>query len=225
MSSWEDIAAGPGAVPHPEGTSQRGDGSDPDIPYLYIGDIGDNAGARTSVVAYRVPEPAVTDVPEGGAGGGTHRTAPVETLRFSYPDGAHDAEALLVHPTSGDLYIVTKEATPKVYKAAAPLATGSVTRLTLVASLPPAVLPFDRITGGDIAPDGRRVVLSTYVDGEELELPAGDTRFDDIWAQAPRPLDLGVRDQGESAAYNFDGKAVLATSEGKGAPLYETRHG
>src|SRR5919107_911116 len=40
---WEDIAAGPGPQPN--------------RPYLYVGDIGDNDSKRNEVVVYRVPEP------------------------------------------------------------------------------------------------------------------------------------------------------------------------
>ena len=41
---WEDMAAGPGPV---AGQS-----------YLFLGDIGDNAAVRSSIVVYRVAEPA-----------------------------------------------------------------------------------------------------------------------------------------------------------------------
>ena len=80
---WEDIAAGPGA-----------DGR----PLLYVGDIGDNGAQRPAIDVYRVAEPRVGDA----------ATAPAAHLRLRYPDGAHDAEALLVDPLRGELVIVTK---------------------------------------------------------------------------------------------------------------------
>nr|MDQ3817072.1 hypothetical protein [Acidobacteriota bacterium] len=43
---WEDIAAGPGPQPG--------------VPYIYIGDIGDNYSRRDQITVYRVPEPAIT---------------------------------------------------------------------------------------------------------------------------------------------------------------------
>lgn len=205
-TDWEDIAIG------------TGPGPDPHQPWLYLGDIGDNARQRTSVVVYRAPEPEVP----GGAGAKAATTGPAEALRLTYPDGAHDAEALMVHPVSGDLYIVSKDAKPKVYKVTAPLSTGRPVALTLVATLPATATPFDRITGGDISPDGRHVVLSNYFAGEELSLPAEETDFDAIWSQSAQTVDLGERGQGESAAYRVDGAAVLATSEGAGSPVYET---
>ena len=75
---WEDIAAGPGPTPG--------------VSYLYVGDIGDNAATRTSVQVYRVPEPSVD--PDAPASSPQTLTG-VATLTLKYPDGPHDAEALL----------------------------------------------------------------------------------------------------------------------------------
>jgi len=97
---WEDMAAGPGPR---AGQS-----------YLYLGDIGDNGRNRDQVVVYRVPEPAAPAAP--GAGRGT--TEPAERIPLRYADGPRNAEALLVHPTTGDIYVVVKEPlTAGVYKA------------------------------------------------------------------------------------------------------------
>ena len=70
----------------------------------------------------------------------------------------------------------------------------------------------ETITGADISPDGRRVAVSTYSQGYELELPSGSA-FDDIWAQRPVAVALGARLQGEAVAYRLDGRALLTTSE------------
>ena len=200
---WEDIAAGPGPRA--------------DTPYLYVGDIGDNLAVRPSIVVYRVPEPA--------AGAAPGPTAPAEALTLRYPDGAHDAEALLVHPSSGDVYVVAKEGAPGVYVARAPLAPGSPKTMEKVATLPiggPTVL--SSVTGGDIAPDGRRVALCTYAQGFELVLPEAGAAFDDVWSQPPQPVALGPRPQGEAIAYRPDGKALVTTSErrlGGAAPMQQ----
>lgn len=200
---WEDIAAGPGPRPG--------------VPYLYIGDIGDNLDTRTSVVVHRVPEP-----PAGAAPGATEAA---EALTLRYPDGPHDAEALLVHPTSGDLYIVAKQAPPRVYVARAPLAAGAARTMEKVATLPlEGVGLFGSVTGGDIAPDGRRVALCTYLEGYELVLPAGAGAFDEIWARPLEEVALGPRPQGEGIAYRGDGRALVTTSErrlGGAAPLHQ----
>jgi hypothetical protein len=71
------------------------------------------------------------------------------------------------------------------------------------------------ITGGSISPDGRRVALCDYFQGYELVLPSSNASFNDIWKQKMTGFDLGQRKQGEGIAYRSDGRALLATSEGK----------
>ncbi|MBC7927344.1 MAG: hypothetical protein H7039_16970 [Bryobacteraceae bacterium] len=202
-SDWEDISIGPGAR---SGWN------------LYVGDIGDNRRRRPFVTVYRVPEPQ----PEASA---NRQTASAQALRFTYPDGAHDAECLMVHPVSGDLYIVTKaqlgDSETRVYRASPPRKPGTrPVKLQLVAKL---TLPergfFARlfgITGGDISPDGSRVVLCDYFGA--VEAP-----FDPNWKMEWSVVDLGPREQGEAICYREDGKALLATTEGKEFPLIEVR--
>lgn len=206
---WEDIAAGPGPT---AGTS-----------YLYIGDIGDNEGRRAEIIVYRVKEPTIRPDDSASTKLKPLVTDEVEAIHFRYPDGAHDAEALLVHPLSGDLYIVSKIpfANSFVYKAPTPLNTSEPTTLKRIAELKVPSLFGGLITGGDISPDGLRVALCDYVDGYELVLASKSAPFDQIWKQPLKPLDLGKRKQGESIAYRLDGRALLATSEGVHPPLIE----
>jgi hypothetical protein len=206
---WEDIAAGPG----PQSGSS----------YLYIGDIGDNEGKRSEIIVYRVKEPTIKPNDSSSSRLKPLVTDETEVIRFRYPDGAHDAESLLVHPITGDLYVVSKIpfANPVVYKAAAPLSTNALTTLERLAELNVPSLFGGLITGGDISPDGLRVALCDYVDGYELVLADARAPFDRIWKQSLKPLDLGKRKQGEAIAYRLDGRALLATSEGAHPPLIE----
>jgi hypothetical protein len=202
---WEDIAAGPGPIPGE--------------PYLYVGDIGDNIDQRTQIVVYRIPEPTVGGSPIGTKAAPTP-TPTAEALRLRYPDGARNAEALLVHPVTGDIYVVSKEAKGAgVYKASAPVDPKSVTTLTKVATL--QLGGSELVTGGDISPDGQRVALCTYTRGYELQVPAGGGPFDGVWSQPPSPVDLGFRLQGEGIAYRLDGRALLTTSEIYPSPLQQ----
>jgi hypothetical protein len=195
---WEGLSLGPGPVA--------------DRSYLYIGDIGDNSRKRKFITVYRIEEPDLKS-----------QAKPATIFRFTYPDGPHDAEALMVHPKTGDLYIVIKTNDKAgVYKAKAPL--GSV-RLEKIATLDLPEGSFltrfvGRITGGDISPDGKRVVLCDYDGGLEAIVPANGS-FDAVWKGPWRELDLGRRQQGEGVAYRHDGKAILATSEGPEFPLTE----
>ena len=206
---WEDMAAGPGP--------------DANKSYLYLGDIGDNNEARDEVVVYRVPEPALTAATRKLTKARPGSTEPAEAIRLKYPDGKHDAEALLVHPTTGNIYIVNKVpiANPVVYEAAAPFTTGKLVVMRRIGEIRVPSIFGGVVTGGSISPDGRRVALCDYFQGYEIVLPAGSRDFNDIWKQKMIGFDLGKREQGESITYRLDGKAFLATSEGKQSPLIQ----
>lgn len=209
---WEDIAIGPGPA------AARS--------YLYVGDIGDNAMARSEIIVYRFPEPAPLGADASKSKRDATTTEPAEAIRLKYPDGAHDAEALMVHPSTGDLYVVTKtiEAAAGVYKLRAPFSTSTVNTLERVGQVS-ATGPFGGFfTGGDISPDGRRVVLCDYVGGYELSLPDNSqSAFDDVWKVAPLAINLGERIIGEAVCYGVDGKAIYATSERPPVPLIEVK--
>jgi len=121
---------------------------------LYIGDIGDNNAKRKEIIVYRVPEPA--------AAGGSAQVDGV--FRASYPDGAHDAEALLAAP-DGALYIVTKGDTGHValYRFPRGMSEGTTMRLERVGEPLWNGQPASdaRITDGAISPDGAWIVLRT----------------------------------------------------------------
>ena len=205
---WEDIACGPGP--------ERG------RPYLYAGDIGDNSARRAQIVVYRFPEPAVADSDAATTRATARATERAEAVRLKYPDGPHDAEALLVHPVNGDIYVVTKSVGGAgVYRLSAAEATAGVNTLTLVATLRGPDFFGTSVTGGDISPDGRRVALCDYAQGYELRLPDSARDFDEVWRQTPTVVRLGARRQGEAVCYSLDGAALLATSEGAHPPLYE----
>lgn len=206
---WEDVGAGPGPV---RGTN-----------YLYIGDIGDNRGTRAEITVYRVPEPLVTT-----AHASSFKTTPIPTeaaeiIRLRYPDGNYDAEALLVHPRTGNLYVVTKIplGDPLIYEAQAPLGIGKPTTMVRVGEINLPGFFGGLITGGDISPDGRRVALCGYDQGYELVLTDASAPFNSIWKQTLRAIDLGERKQGEAITYRLDGRALLATSEGRRATLIQ----
>ena len=138
VEDWEAMASGP-----------CGSGS-----CLYIADIGDNSAQRKEITVYRVREPA-------NASG----SAQVDgVFRASYPDGAHDAEALLAAP-DGALYIVTKGDTGHValYRFPRQLRNGTTMHLERVGSPLSTGKPDEngRITDGAISADGEWVVLRT----------------------------------------------------------------
>ena len=205
---WEDMAAGPG----PSG-----------VDVLYVGDIGDNARQRDDLAVYRVPEPPV-DPNRPSVGGQLVATEPAERFPFAYPDGRHDAETLLVHPTSGEVLVVTKETggPTGVYRFPLPLTPERPAILVEVArvSLPGLVGLARAATGGAVSPDGTRVAIRTYTAAAEWTIAPAQSVAEALTGE-PRPVALPATAQGEAIAYRSDGLALLVTSEGVPCPLYE----
>ena len=200
---WEDLALGP----CPSGTC------------VYLGDIGDNLRVRTDYAVYRVPEPTVVS-------GTTNVTW--ERFAYEYPQGArHNAETIFMHPTTGRLYLVTKEDTApsEVYRFPLPFDSGKTATLELVATLT-VPGPADRpLTAGDVNPCGTAVLLRMYNRLVEYRLPEGETDFEKIFAVDPVTVPVANEGQGEAVAYGADGQSYFTSSEKlvDPPPLYEYR--
>lgn len=187
--------------------------------YLWLADIGDNAGTRSQIQVHRVPEPRVTK--------GTHAVRPT-TFRFRYEDGAHDAETLLVTPRTQQVFVVTKSYLGWSAIYAAPLrpSTTAVNVLRKVGSFEfmPSGTPGGpagpagqlSATAGDINADGTRVVVRTYTDAYEWVVN-GDLAK--VFSTTPTRTALPQDAQGEAIAYDTDGRSWITTSEGKGAAV------
>jgi hypothetical protein len=176
-------------------------------PFLFVGDIGDNARAREWVTVYRFPEPT-------GPGG---QVPSREAYRLTYPDGAHDCEALLVDPKTGDVVLVTKERTGPTFVFRFRPAGGGEYTLSRVCTLvvDTGGLGGRLVTGGDFAPDGRSVVLRTYSAALEFDVP--DDRA--WWKSVPRTIVTAPETQGEAVCFSRDGSHLLTTSEGSPCPV------
>jgi hypothetical protein len=205
---WEAMQLGPGK-----------DGS----PALYIGDIGDNNRKRREITIYRVAEPE--PIP-AGAKTNNGRAGATETFTMSYPDGAHDAEALLVHPKTGETLIVTKESLGRanVYRLPLPLDSRKKMTLERVAELDMGSwgTRVDVVNDGTVAPDARRATIRTYGSALEFDVPE-NAPLASIWNQRPRVARMDDGVQAESVTYRPDGKALISIGEGMPAQMYELR--
>lgn len=202
---WEDIALGPGP--------KAGEN------YLYAGDIGDNPSTRPDVKIYRVAEPKVDPT----AAPTTITLSGVETFTLKYPDGAHNAETLLVDPLTSDLFIVVKaDGTSPVFRAKAPLSSAGPMTMELVATLVfgSGALPGGKATtGGDISAAGDLIAVRTYGSAFAWRRTAG-TSVGDAFAGAPCPIPLEQEPQGEALGFLADGSGYVTLSEGTSQPLY-----
>jgi hypothetical protein len=202
---WEDMSSG---------AEHKGK------PTLWLGDIGDNAAARPDVSVYRVTEPKVPRInpTRGACAVPLEEPRPATRFDLEYADGPHDAEALLVHPKTGRLFIVTKGSSAQLYAAPKKLRTGEPNMLAPVAPINARV---GLVTAGAFSPNGKRLVLRNYT--EAFEWRVNDSSLRPALAREPEVVPLPATPQGEAIAYTPDGAALITTTEdpaGTGAPVY-----
>ena len=147
-----------------------------------------------------------------------------DRFEYSYAPGPQNAETLLAHPQTGNLYIVTKSTsgTSLVLRIDAPTSPGAPQTLQTLRDLP-LPTPGGRLaTGGDIHPCGDRFLLRTY-DALLEYVAAPNTAFETAFAATPRPVPVATEPQGEAVTYLDDGRSYVTASEGRSPPLNVAR--
>jgi len=188
----------------PEDLAVAPDGS------LWVADIGDNITAserRRSIALWKLP---------AGAG------APV-IHRLTYPDGPHDAEALLF-TNDGAPVVITKEPSGRagLYQPTGPLRARTTAGVPLrrVGEFTPngpseTGLLGAMVTGAATSPNRSRIVLRTYTAAYEWDVRDGDI-IKTMTTGTPRVTALPDETQGEAIAYTPDGTAFLTVSDESG---------
>lgn len=139
-------------------------------PYLLIADIGDNLAGRSRCSLYIVREPEVSDTrPE------QEQLLPVEwQIRFSYPDGPRDCEAVAVDARQKQVLLLSKRDRPPVLYELPLMPSSEVVVATVIGpmtTIPPPTpedikqpygFVWSRPTAMDLSTDGNRLVVLTY---------------------------------------------------------------
>jgi len=166
--------------------------------YIYLADIGDNGLAFAEYYIYRFAEPGKTldTVPE------------CDKIVFKYPDGSHDAEAIMVDNTTKDIYIITKQDTHSaIYKLSYPQGTTTVNMATLSGTL-----SFNRVTSAAFSPDGKEVLIKTYNDIHYWK-KAKDKTLEQALIEKPVHIPHGFEPQGEAICFKNDNSGFFTLSE------------
>lgn len=163
---------------------------------LWVADTGDNRAVRTDAALYSLAE----------FGRGDGPATSVARFPVVYPGGPIDVEALVVSPTTGAKFLISKG-----------LLGGTVFALPdpLVADRPNEAVALEGdipglVTDASFTPDGRHVVARDYTEAFVLDAKT--------WQIVSR-TDLPSVDQGESLAVEASGQSVLVGSEGEESPL------
>jgi len=178
---------------------------------FWLSDTGDNDSDRDTIALIAMTPAGETTL-----------------YRLTYPDGKHDAEALLLD-RAGTPYIITKSplGTADVYRPAAPLTSPGPTPLQHVVAVRltstdtpggpvPGIVGSVTVTGAAASPDGTAIALRTYTDAYLFPVKDGDVvgAFSAKSVRVPLPNEV----QGEAIAFQPDG-SLLSASEGVGQPV------
>lgn len=175
---------------------------------LWVADIGDNRLERETVALWKI-------APDRNS---------VSIHRLTYPDGKHDAEALLMQP-DGTPVIVTKDldggGVSGIYVASAALKADQTVPLKKAGEFKLSntgtggnrfgAVGQRLVTGGAVSADGTRAVLRTYADAYEWKVSGGDIAA----ALKGKPVRTPLPDepQGESITFSADGKTYVTATE------------
>lgn len=172
---------------------------------IYIGDIGDNYAVRKNINIIVFDEPVFND--------------PNDTIitdyknhHFRYPDGAKDAETIMVDPVTSSLYVITKrEKNVRIYEV--PQTLNHSDTLNLVFK---HTLPFFNVTSGDISANGNEILLKNYnaifywKRAEHETIPEAMAKDHELIRYNPEP-------QGESIAWSVENDGFWTLSEKRGS--------
>lgn len=210
---WEDLAA----------FDRNGES------WLLIGDIGDNDSRHADRVLYALREPRLdSDAPQAEV---------AWTIRYRYPDGPRDAEAMAVDTDNDQVLILSKRTLPpEIYtlplQPTSSMEPASAVLTARLATLPPPT-PADleesrstdpdlfvwhwQPTAMDISPDGKRLAILTYRDAYVYTRAPAQTWQDAI---AEKPYNSGEPIIAEAEAMCFvDDHNLLITAEGEHAAI------
>lgn len=193
---WEDIAVGPG----PE------DG----VQYLYIGEIGDNKARYDEKIIYRVKEPDIKHKKSAH-----HHIKDVDIIRFVYPDGAKDAETVMIDPLTKDIIIISKRETgvgayilPYPQNTKEPMTAKKICTLKLGNEYEKS----EFIVAGDISKDGSQILIKSYINVFRYKRDKGKT-IGETLSSVPDTLYYDIEPQGEAIGWSVDGKGYYTISE------------
>lgn len=189
---------------------------------IYIGDIGDNLETREQISIVIIEEKE--NFPES--------IIPLKTMNAHYPDRAHNAEGMAVHP-NGDLYILTKKIdfenrramSAQLFRISRELLQSETQSVVMehVASfeLPYILYNYNLwgriVTSFDISPDGSKILIMTYKAAVEvtIDLSTSELLSTRQWEQNLhyKIVETEKLPQQEALSYLPNGRGFIYTTE------------
>lgn len=163
---------------------------------IYLADIGDNAAAYSNYTIYQFFEP----------GPGADTLAVTNAITFTYPDGPHDAEAILVDSATKDIFIITKSGPfSRVYKLSYPYGANAVASFE-------GMLPFAGVVSAALSADGKEILVKTYTSIYYYQRSPGQSIAKALEGNY-KNLKHTLEPQGEAICFALDGAGYYTLSE------------
>jgi hypothetical protein len=170
---------------------------------LWIGDIGDNGSKRSEIQVYVMPEPRLAA-----------HSVRAKVLHLRFPNGPHNAEALVVDAILKHLFIITKERNRNVadvYRAnVRSISNGASRRLVRIGRI-----NIGNVTAADLGPEG--LIVKNYRHGLLFRWQR-DHRVATAIRGRPCLVEVGG---GESITFS-PGHRLYAVPEGAHPIIYRT---
>ncbi|WP_329120983.1 WD40 repeat domain-containing protein [Streptomyces sp. NBC_01465] len=165
---------------------------------IYVGDIGDNLdGTWDHVWIYRFPEPKQLK----------DETVQATQYVVKYADGPRNAEAMMVQPKTGRVYIASKkEDGGGLYIGPAKLSSSGTNVFRRIDDV-------GWVTDGAFSPDGSYLALRGYFSAAEYDWKPAAHGGDGGLGEK-HDVDAPWQGQAESVTYTADGSALMFGSEG-----------
>jgi len=202
---------------------------------IVVGDIGDNREQRDHISLVLINEKSTLN----------RRLSPLSILDLNYPDRPHNAEGMAIHP-NGDLYILTKEfstganiALPaQLFRLSKRLLNSPAPGVKMLQKIGqfdlPSILSDNSlrgqiVTGFDISPDGKKLLILTYEVAIEVNMDLShEFRTTDTWERNQDYTVTATAElpQQEAIAYLPGGNEYIYSTEFHeefgSAPIYKT---
>ena len=183
----------------------------PEGSFIYVGEVGDNNAVHTESAIYRVPEPEITaSTPK------TNTLKNVQKISYKYPDGARDAETILIDQSTKDIFIISKrESTKRLYRLPYPQSYTQTTTAEFVQELTTFSTGSGQqlyLTDGNVSVDNQEIIVKSYFQIFHWRRKSGET-IPDALKRTPLILPYGIEPQGEGVCFAQDGSGYYTISE------------
>ena len=186
------------------------------VPYLIVGEVGDNGKQHKNCRIYIVREPDLIREKSVTRLTGRH-------IDFTYEDGPHNCEAMAVDPITKEIWLIEKiyldsnqNRPPGVYALRYPDS----------ANVGPHIaerigdFPVRNVTGMAFSPDGKFLIVRTYLNAHLYQRSGSKTWRETLVTKKPIPIPLPLQRQGEAICFTADSNSLIVTSELKRQPIW-----